>query len=109
MDYRPQNADGSLGPPVNAGWDVKNNKPLSGHRRRGPESRVQQPPHHGNRSGREASRASLVFDARGLLLGGEGVDQSAALAEVSEQHRGRAVEAPRKARPSVSTSVWFGT
>ena len=28
MDYRPQNADGSLGPPVKAGWDVKNNKPL---------------------------------------------------------------------------------
>ena len=28
MDYRPQKADGSLGPPVKAGWDVKNNKPL---------------------------------------------------------------------------------
>ena len=28
MDYRPQEADGSLGPPVKAGWDAKNNKPL---------------------------------------------------------------------------------
>ena len=28
MDYRPQKADGSLGPAVKAGWDVKNNKPL---------------------------------------------------------------------------------
>ena len=28
MEYRPQKADGSLGPSVKAGWDVKNNKPL---------------------------------------------------------------------------------
>jgi type VI secretion system secreted protein Hcp len=28
MEYRPQKADGSLGPSVKAGWDVKNNRPL---------------------------------------------------------------------------------
>jgi type VI secretion system secreted protein Hcp len=28
MDYRPQKADGSLGPSVKAGWDGKNNKPF---------------------------------------------------------------------------------
>jgi type VI secretion system secreted protein Hcp len=28
MDYRPQKADGSLGPPVKAGWDVRNSKLL---------------------------------------------------------------------------------
>ncbi len=28
MEFRPQKGDGSLGPPVKGGWDVKKNKPV---------------------------------------------------------------------------------
>jgi type VI secretion system secreted protein Hcp len=28
VEYRPQQPDGTLGPPVSAGWDVRRNAPL---------------------------------------------------------------------------------